>query len=148
MLSMPRRFWMYAVLALFSCAANAQTTPVGLWRTVDDSSGKTKALIRIFERYGALWGRIEKILERDPAWNGLCDRCRDDRKDQPVEGMVILTNLKQQGTEYSGGEILDPESGTVYRCRVKIIDSGKALEVRGYIGTPLFGRTQVWLREK
>src|SRR5262249_15992830 len=121
--------------------------PVGLWRTIDDATGKPKALVRITERDGTFFGRIEQIFDPDPKWDGLCSRCRDERKDQPVIGMTILRNLREEGGQFSGGDILDPERGQVYRCRVRLIDGGQRLEVRGFIGITLFGRTQIWARE-
>jgi len=133
--------------ALVAGAASAQSSPAGLWRTVDDATGKAKSLVRIVESGGVFSGRIERIFDPDPAWDGRCEKCRDERKDQPVLGMLILANLRQSGDEY-GGEILDPENGNVYRCRLRVIEDGRKLEVRGYIGLSLFGRTQMWLREQ
>ena len=63
-------------------------------------------------------------------------------------GMVILTDLRKDGDQYTGGKILDPQNGNVYRCNVRVVDGGKKLEVRGFIGVSLFGRTQVWQREQ
>jgi uncharacterized protein (DUF2147 family) len=62
--------------------------------------------------------------------------------------MTILWGLTKQGDEYQGGEILDPETGKVYRVKMKIQDEGKKLMVRGFIGFSLLGRTQVWFREE
>ena len=56
--------------------------------------------------------------------------------------------LTKQGDEYQDGEILDPETGKVYRVKMKIEDEGKKLLVRGFIGFSLLGRTQIWLREE
>jgi uncharacterized protein (DUF2147 family) len=137
-----------ALLTLAPAAAFAQAGVVGLWRTVDDATGEPKALVRITEKDGVFAGKIERLFKTDPKWSGLCESCRDARKGQPVLGMVILTSMKLQGDDYVGGEILDPESGNVYRCKMRLVDSGRALEVRGFIGIALFGRTQVWQREK
>jgi len=62
--------------------------------------------------------------------------------------MVILNHLKMNGDQYSGGEILDPEVGETYKCKLQVIDGGKRLSVRGYIGVPMLGRTQVWQRQE
>jgi uncharacterized protein (DUF2147 family) len=62
--------------------------------------------------------------------------------------MTILWGLKKQGDEYQGGEILDPENGKIYRARMRLVDDGKKLDVRGFIGFSLFGRSQIWLREE
>jgi len=124
-------------------------SPVGLWRSIDDKTGKERSLIRIVESGGTLEGKVEKIFDQpgdDPAH--LCKKCEGDRKDKPVIGMTILWGLKQQGDTYSGGEILDPNNGKIYRSKLQVLDGGKKLEVRGYIGVSLFGRSQTWLREE
>jgi len=129
-------------------AAFAQATPAGLWKTIDDETKADKSLVRITESGGVFTGRVEKLL--DPArHDAKCDKCSDERKDQPIAGMTIIRNVKQKdgdATMWDGGEILDPNNGKTYKLRMKPVDNGKALEVRGYIGAPLLGRTQTWLR--
>jgi uncharacterized protein (DUF2147 family) len=133
-------------LALVVCSSWAQTTPVGLWKTIDDDGKTEKSLVRITDAGGVLSGKIEKIF--DPTkQDSKCDKCSDERKDQPVLGMTILRNLKQDADDketWSGGEVLDPNNGKVYKTRLKPIDGGKQLQMRGYIGP--FYRTQVWQR--
>ena len=137
-----------AVLAA-ALPAFAQESPVGLWKNIDDESGKPKALIRITENNGVLEGKIEKLF-RDASQdqNPVCDKCSDARKDKPIIGMTMLSGLKKDGNEYNGGEILDPNNVKVYRSKLKVADGGKKLEVRGYIGVPMLGRSQTWLREQ
>ena len=126
----------------------AEPSPVGLWKTVDDNSGQPRGLVRIREVNGQFEGKIEKGFpkpgENEPP---KCDKCDGPRRNQPVIGMTILWGLTRQGNEYQGGEILDPENGKIYRAKMKLIDGGKKLEVRGFIGVSLFGRSQIWLRE-
>lgn len=124
-------------------------SPVGLWKNIDDVSGKPKALIRITEVNGSLQGQIEKLF-RAPSedQNPKCEKCEGARHDQPVVGLVIMTGLKKDGDEYTGGEILDPDNGKVYRSKLHLTDGGKKLSVRGYIGVPMLGRSQVWVREQ
>lgn len=134
--------------ALMSAGAWAQEgSPVGLWKTIDDETGKPKSLIRISEANGELRGRIEKLFRdagEDP--NPKCDKCEDTRKDQPIIGMTILTGMKKDGSEYNGGQILDPANGKVYKSKMSVTEGGKKLDVRGYIGVPMLGRTQTWIR--
>jgi uncharacterized protein (DUF2147 family) len=138
-----------AIAAMAALPAFAQDTPVGLWKNIDDVSGKPKALIRITETNGVLEGKIEKLFRAaDEEQNPVCDKCSDTRKNQPIIGMTMLTGLKKDGAEYTGGEILDPNNGKVYRSKLKVADGGKKLEVRGYIGMPLLGRSQTWVREQ
>jgi uncharacterized protein (DUF2147 family) len=139
--------WKGALLAsalLASCAAFAQTAPVGLWKVFDDDTKQPVSLVRIVDAGGALTGKIEKLL--DPAaQDAKCDKCTDDRKDRPMLGMTILRNVKHTGDDvWENGEILDPDNGKVYRVRLKPLDGGRKLEVRGYIG-PFF-RNQHWER--
>ena len=59
--------------------------------------------------------------------------------------MDILTGLKKDGDEWSGGKILDPKNGKTYKCYIKLEDNN-TLKLRGYIGISLFGRTAIWKR--
>lgn len=136
----------FAFAGAGAACAQDLSSPVGLWKTVDDETKQPKSLVRIVEQDGALVGRIEKILTDKP--DARCDRCTDERKDQPVQGMTILTGMKPEGESWDGGRILDPSNGKVYRSRMNLLEGGRKLEVRGYIGAPLFGRSQTWLREE
>lgn len=126
----------------------AEPTPVGLWQTFDDDSGKANSLVRITDHDGILDGRIEKLLDPDDSANAVCARCPDERRNQRLLGMVILRNVRKAASArtWEGGDILDPEDGRIYRVRLVPSPDGRRLEVRGYIGTPLLGRSQTWLR--
>ncbi|MET0503540.1 MAG: DUF2147 domain-containing protein [Candidatus Binatia bacterium] len=127
----------------------AELSPAGLWKTVDDNTGKPRGLVRLTQDSGAYQGKIEKIFPKPGEdQNPRCDKCEGTRHGQPIVGMTILWGLTKQGDEYQGGEILDPETGRLYRVKMKIEDEGKKLLVRGFIGFSLLGRTQVWLREE
>ena len=138
---------MLAGLAL-GAAAQA-TSPAGLWRTIDDNTKKDKSLVRIVEANGVYTGKVEKIVDPDSPKDATCKECSDERKDKPVVGMTIIRNVKQSADDkdvFEGGDILDPNNGKVYRVKLKLIDNGGKLDVRGYIGTPMLGRTQTWVR--
>lgn len=139
-----------AATVLTSLAAWAQeSSPVGLWKNIDDKTGKPKALIRITEGDGELKGTIEKLFrEAGEEQNPTCKKCEGALKDQPVIGMTILSGMKHEGDEFNGGKILDPVNGKLYKSRMTLAEGGKKLNVRGYIGTPMLGRTQVWVREQ
>lgn len=137
------------LLALLPALAQAQATPVGVWKTIDDQSGQEKSLIRIADNAGVLSGRIEKLLDPATRPDAVCEKCSDARKDQPILGMTVIRNVRQDAADkalWDGGDILDPNDGKVYKVRLKPIDGGSRLEVRGYIGMPLLGRTQTWTR--
>lgn len=136
-------------LALFPIMAWAQATPTGLWKTIDDETGEAKSLVRITELAGTLTGKVEKSLVTDPNGNPLCTLCTDDRKGQTIVGMAIIRNVtKNKTTEglWDGGEILDPQNGKTYQVMLTPAAGGTELQVRGYIGLPLLGRTQTWIR--
>ncbi|MBV8503537.1 MAG: DUF2147 domain-containing protein [Paucibacter sp.] len=128
--------------------AQAQTTPVGLWKTIDDDGKTEKSLVRISENKGVLTGSIEKVFDASKQ-NEVCDKCKDDRKDKPVVGLQIIRGVRQNADDkmiWDGGEVLDPEDGKTYKTRLKPIDGGKKMELRGYVGLPMFGRSQTWVR--
>ena len=136
--------------SLVSPAVLAQTaSPVGLWKNIDDVSGKPRALIRITETNGTLEGKIEKVFP-GPAdsQNPKCEKCEGANKDAPIVGLVILSGLKKDGDAYADGQILDPDNGKLYSSKVQLADGGKKLNVRGYIGVPMLGRSQTWVRQE
>ena len=141
--------WMILLMVFFSSAVLAESTPAGLWRTIDDHNGKEKSLVRIVEVNGEFRGTIEKLF-REPGKepNPNCEKCPGDKKNRPVVGMMILTGLRKDNSLWSGGEILDPQNGKTYKCKVWLENKGRDLHVRGFIGMALLGRTQVWKREE
>ncbi len=129
----------------------ATDTPAGLWRTIDDKTGTDRSLVRIVESGGTYTGTVERILttlpDDDP--QHLCRHCSGERKDEPIVGMAILWGLRKNGDdEYTGGELLDPHTGNTYSAKMTLLDGGRKLDVRGFIGFALLGRSQVWLRQE
>ena len=138
-----------AILMLASSLVTAAGSPVGVWRSIDDKTKQERSIIRITEENGELKGVVEKIFDQpgdDPAH--LCKECKDERKDKPIIGMPILWGLKKDGDAWAGGEIFDPKNGKTYRCKIKLAEDGKSLNVRGFIGISLIGRSQTWLRQE
>jgi len=131
-------------------AAADRTSPVGLWKTIDDKTQQPRSLVRIVEAGGALEGRIEQLLNRQPDDDpqNLCRACKGERKDRPVIGMKILWGLVKDGDAWEDGEILDPKNGKTYSCKMRVSPDGSKLEVRGFIGLSLIGRSQTWIREE
>jgi uncharacterized protein (DUF2147 family) len=122
----------FAAVAQSGTLPDMAASPVGLWETIDDKTGKPTAVVEIFEKDQKLFGRIERILT-DADANSVCVACTDDRKNQPIIGMIIIRSIKPIGPEYRGGDILDPDSGSVYRCKMHLEKNGSELIVRGYI---------------
>ncbi|MEK6211283.1 MAG: DUF2147 domain-containing protein [Pseudomonadota bacterium] len=138
------------LMVMLAGGALADTSsPAGVWKSIDDKTKKERSIIRITEVNGEFKGVVEKIFDQpgdDPAH--LCKECKDERKDKPIVGMTILWGLKKDGDGWSGGEILDPKNGKIYRAKMSLSEDGKSLKVRGFIGISLIGRTQTWLREQ
>ena len=135
------------LVAVAASPALAESTPAGLWKTIDDATRKEKSLVRIVEANGVYTGKVEKLLDPDSPKDATCKDCSDDRKDKPVVGMTIIRNVKANAEDkavFDGGDILDPNNGKVYRVRLRPFDDGRKLEVRGYLGP--FYRNQTWLR--
>ncbi len=124
----------------------ATSSPIGLWRTIDDKTGEVRGAVRLFEDRGTIYGRIEQVL--DPKAIGqVCDKCTGDRHNKPILGLDIIRGVRPDGALYwSGGEILDPETGDTYRVSLQLDDQGRKLVVRGSIMGGLIGRSQTWVR--
>ncbi len=146
---LPRIAFFVAAFTLAGAGAPAKddSSATGLWKTIDDKTGKARGLVRIYEENGLLFGKVESSFDPAEA-NENCDKCTDERKNKPVVGMVIVRGMEKRGEEYSGGDILDPETGAVYRCKFRLAERGMKLIVRGFLGLPILGRNQIWLREK
>ena len=140
--------WIALALAAAVGSVSAQSTPVGVWKTIDDKTKTERAQIRITEAGGVYSAKIEKLLAADAKPDSVCDKCSDDRKDKPIVGMEIMRGVKRSDSDntWDGGTILDAAEGKVYKVRLQTADGGKKLEVRGYVGMPMMGRTQTWIR--
>ncbi len=126
----------------------ASNTVLGLWKTIDDKSNEPRSIVEIFEKDEKIFGKIVKVYPRSGNQDN-CTKCKDEFKDQPILGMQFMWDLKKisnTSTSFDDGKILDPENGTIYRAKLKLLNDGKKLEVRGYIGISLFGRSQEWIR--
>ncbi len=135
-----------AVLAA-APAVFADVSPVGRWKVVSDQTNKPVAIMKVFEQDGQYGGFIEQILDPpQDAEASTCERCPGALKGQPIEGLVIMHGLKRSGDQFSGGQILDPDSGNYYRVKLTVGPEGQTLKVRGYLGISLLGRTQTWYR--
>ena len=140
---MKKVFFICAIF-LLSLLAHAQS-PIGTWKTIDDKSGKEKSYVKIYEtKTGKLQGDVVKILTpgREDA---KCTKCEGSNKNIPIKGMTLMWGLKKEDNEWTGGHIIDPSNGNQYKCIIRLKDKN-TLEVRGYLGVSLLGRTQIWER--
>lgn len=139
-----KKLLLTSFVLLFGVIAYAQSA-VGTWKTVDDKTGKEKSHVKIYEtKNGTLQGEVVKILTPGKE-NAKCTDCKGDKKDKPINGLTMLWGMKKDGDGWTGGTILDPNSGKEYKCKMKLVDKN-TLEVRGFIGVSLLGRTQTWTR--
>ena len=132
------------VFIIFHLTTLAAQSPLGLWKTVDDTDGVAKSYIEIHEIDGMLYATVRELLPTADKTH--CSACKGDKKDAPITGMTLMREMKKDGKKWSGGYILDPASGKEYKCIIKL-ESDDKLKVRGYIGAPLLGRTQYWYRK-
>ncbi len=136
-----------AFLCTAALAAIDDNGPIGKWRTIDDDSGKPRAIVEIDKTDGELHGKIVKLLNQPKDdRNPVCDECEGPRHGKPVVGMTILWGLEKDGDKWTDGKILDPESGDVYDASIELGEDDQTLKVRGYLGISLLGRTQTWQR--
>lgn len=145
-LSATKGLLLSALLAASSLAFAGNDSPVGVWKTIDDNTGQPKGLVQITEAGGVLTGKVIKSFKPLEGDKQFCTACKDERKGQPIIGLEIIRGAHKAADkdEWEGGKILDPENGREYTLRLKPIDGGQKLQVRGYLGP--FYRTQTWVR--
>jgi uncharacterized protein (DUF2147 family) len=135
----------FAALSTASTFA-AELTPLGKWRTFDDETGKPKSIVEISESNGVVSGKVLEIIFSKKGPNPVCEDCAGERKNQPVTGMTIIWDMKKDGDVWDGGRILDPSDGAEYGCKLTPIENGTKLQVRGFKGFSLLGKTKIWER--
>ncbi|MEO7998335.1 MAG: DUF2147 domain-containing protein [Gemmatimonadaceae bacterium] len=143
----PRLFFVVGLLYVPQLLS-AQSSPVGLWRTISDVDGKPSAIVEITEENGIVSGAVKRSLIESDSSPRVCHKCSGELKERPVVGMRILTGLHLDGSEWRGGTILDPDSGKIYKAKLRVSDDGESLVLRGFIGFSLLGRSQTWHRER
>ena len=125
--------------------AQANNSAEGRWRQIDPDTGRAKSIVEIRRTSnGTLNGRIVELLNPSRP-NPVCDKCEDDRKNQPITGMEIIRGMRADGAgKWKGGKILKPDEGKVYNSKMALIEGGRKLEVSGCIA--FICKTQVWER--
>lgn len=137
----------FGLVVFFAIIFNAQSQSVlGKWKTVDDETGEAKSIVEVYEKGGKIYGKVVEILRAEHK-KDVCSKCEGADKNKPILGMVIISGLKKEDSEYNGGTVLDPENGKKYKCYITL-ESPDKLKLRGYIGLSIMGRTQYWTRVK
>lgn len=139
----------FALLIAFSISAFAQVDKiVGKWKTIDDNDGSAKSIVYVFKATnGKYYGKIEKLFKEPEK---LCTECEGANKGKPILGMMIINNMVESDGKLTGGTILDPKNGKVYKCNINLESaSGEKLSVRGSLDkNGWIGRSQTWIRLK
>lgn len=127
--------------------ANQYKTAAGFWQQADDD-GFVEGWFFFIERNGLYEGRLVKMFKKpgSPTYSDACQKCEGDQKGALMLGLTIVKDMKRDGRKYDEGSILDPRDGTLYHAQMELSPDGKKLSVRGYLGIPLLGQTQVWGR--
>jgi len=143
-----KHFVLFALILLtvvaVSINAKAQTDKIeGLWYN-DVKSAKIQITK---ESNGKFYGKV--VWLKEPLKNGKpkVDEMNSDEKlrSRPRLGLPVLADFVKDGdNKYTGGTIYDPNNGKTYSC--KMTYKGGILDIRGYIGISLFGRTTTWSR--
>jgi uncharacterized protein (DUF2147 family) len=144
-----RKFLMMTCSLFWIRSVDAQSSPIGVWRTFDDGSNVPRADIEIYSAGDKLAGKILKLLPSNKQGRlAACSKCSDDRKDRPMIGLEIMRDIPKASADliWKGGNVLDPDSGKIYKLRLELVDEGKRLRVRGYLGP--FYSTETWERIK
>jgi Uncharacterized protein conserved in bacteria (DUF2147) len=117
---------------------------LGTWKTVDDKDGVEKSYVEVYEIAGKVYGKVSKLLKERP--DKRCDRCKGERKDQPIQGMIVIDGLSPINDYYGNGRIYDPVTGNDYGCSIWLEkDNPNELKVRGKHWSGIY-RTQTWYR--
>lgn len=136
------------LVSLLALPVFAQQSPIGRWTTVDDKTHQPKSVVEIYQTTnGSLAGKVVTVLQSDKGPHPVCDACSGNRKNKPVEGMVILWGVRKDGDSWGDGRIIDPHNGKEYSVKLTPSTDGKTMEVRGYMGFSLLGRSQTWMRD-
>lgn len=133
----------FATVSLFA----ENLSPIGYWKTIDDETGQAKSIVKIWIENNELQGKVIKLFRKpEEEQNPVCAKGSGEFEGKPILGTTIMRGLKDKGKWWAGGYILDPKKGKTYKCKIRVVENGEKLLVRGFIGFSLIGRTQTWLK--
>lgn len=136
------KIWTVLIVLCSSAAYAADPLANTYWRSYDDENGKLKGIVKLTEVNGTLEGRIVENYVNV----SVCRQCPPPQTNHPIVGLKIISGLKPSGSaEYADGQIIEPKTGKVYRLKATL-KSPNQLELRGFLGISLLGRTQIWER--
>lgn len=131
---MKKIIMMLVAVLMSTTAALAQVDKiVGEWKTVDDETGKTLSVVKIYKQNNLYYGKIIKLYAADANKKNL--------------GLVVVKDMKEKKGELTGGKIYDPKSGNTYHASIKYNSKKNCLVLRGSIDKyGLIGRSQTWVK--
>lgn len=137
-----RLVFIIALVCLTKFTAFAQADPIERHWLNEEQTAK----IQVYKaRDGKFYGKVVWLKVPDRNGKPKVDEKNPDPKkqNQPILGLLILKGFVKDGDNaYHDGTIYDPKNGKTYSC--KMIRNGNVLDVRGYVGISLLGRTTMW----
>jgi uncharacterized protein (DUF2147 family) len=134
-----------AALGLATGLAAAEPSAAGLWQRTED--GKPSVWVLMVDHDGVFEGAIAKTFPKPGETSGgACTKCEDDRKDKPILGLSLIRDMKRKGMKYEDGNIIDPRDGSIWHAQMSVSEDGQTLHMRGYVLSPIFGKTEDWTR--
>ena len=140
-----QKLYLTLILLIITNTINSQSI-FGKWYSTNEETGEIDSVIEVYKKQEKAFAKIIEIKNSERR-NAVCDLCKDKNKNKPILGLNILNGLERDGEEWSGGTILDPRNGNVYKCCIQLVQKDK-LKIRGYLGLALFGKTAYWQRAK
>ena len=138
-----KKIFLLGLLLVSIMSAQSQSI-LGKWKSIDEDTNKDESIIEIYQENGKFHGKIIQLLDLNKK-DAVCEKCKGKNKNKSIKGMVIISGLKKNGKEWSGGKVLDPKNGKQYKCYITLQDNN-TMKLRGYIGFSVFGRTAFWYR--
>ncbi|OGT31132.1 MAG: hypothetical protein A3E87_04420 [Gammaproteobacteria bacterium RIFCSPHIGHO2_12_FULL_35_23] len=138
-----------ALFFIFTRVQAVTLTPVGYWQQISDTTNKIHSIVQIWEENNQLKGKVVRGFgQNGQPPKEFCTNCPTQFNNQPIVGMTIMWGMQYNPnhSRWEGGQILDPDTGNIYKANMTLINGGQRLSLRGYIGIPLLGRSQTWLR--
>lgn len=137
------------LVSAFSLSLSAQKFAsddiIGIW---EPSHGKGRVKIeKIGEKYFGKVVWIKEPIDPETGQKKL-DKMNPDEslRTRKRLGLRVLQDFVPNGDGYwDSGTIYDPETGTTYSCKITMKDKN-TLDIRGYVGVSMFGRTDTWKR--
>jgi uncharacterized protein (DUF2147 family) len=140
-----QKLYLTLIILIITNTINSQSI-FGKWYSTNEETGEIDSVIEVYKKQEKAFAKIIEIKNNERR-NAVCDLCKDKNKNKPILGLNILNGLERDGEEWSGGTILDPRNGNVYKCYIQLVQKDK-LKIRGYLGLALFGKTAYWQRAK